>query len=207
VTAPAPGRYRHFQGDEYDVIGTALHTDDGEPVVVYRNDAGALFTRPLSRWLATAYVNGNPMHPTQRFAPLSAGAVRPRVYIASKTCHANNWRALRASLAGSMKIACSWIDEAGPGESADLADLWRRCIREAAAADALIVYGQHTDGPLRGALLEVGAALAAGRPVIQVGTCDTFAGANFVHHPDYHVAADWPQAWQLVHQLTGLGPV
>jgi Protein of unknown function (DUF1653) len=206
VTAPAPGRYRHFKGGEYVVLGTALHTDGGETVVVYRNDAGDLFVRPLSLWLATAYVQGNPMHPTQRFAPLDAAPRRPRVYIASKTCHAHDWRALRASLAGSVQIVCSWIDEAGPGESADLADLWRRCIGEAVNADALIVYGHHTGSKLRGALVEVGAALAAGRPVIQVGTCDSFDGASFVHHPLYHVADGWTHAWGMIYRLTGLTP-
>ena len=31
-----PGRYRHFKGNEYQVLGTATHSETGEPMVVYR---------------------------------------------------------------------------------------------------------------------------------------------------------------------------
>ena len=32
----APGKYRHYKGKEYEVIGVALHTETGEPLVVYK---------------------------------------------------------------------------------------------------------------------------------------------------------------------------
>lgn len=31
-----PGRYRHFKGNEYEVVGIARHSEIEEPVVVYR---------------------------------------------------------------------------------------------------------------------------------------------------------------------------
>ena len=31
-----PGRYRHFKGNEYEVIAIAKHSETEEPMVVYR---------------------------------------------------------------------------------------------------------------------------------------------------------------------------
>ena len=89
------------------------------------------------------------------------------IYTASKTVHAPKWRALRAA---GYSVNSTWIDEAGPGESADLVDLARRCIDEAKAADSLLLYCEPGE-VLKGALIEAGAALAAGKVVRQVGTC------------------------------------
>ena len=50
MTEPIPGRYRHFKGGEYEVLGVARHSETQEPLVVYRplyNDTG-LWVRPLS---------------------------------------------------------------------------------------------------------------------------------------------------------------
>ena len=46
------GKYRHFKGNEYEVIGIASHSETMEPMVVYRalyGDQG-LWVRPLSMW-------------------------------------------------------------------------------------------------------------------------------------------------------------
>lgn len=96
------------------------------------------------------------------------------IYIASKTKHADKWRAMRAD---GWPIISTWIDEAGPGETEDFTDLWRRCVDEAKSAGALLVY-REPDEVLKGAFVEVGAALAAGVPVVAVG-CDEF---SFSHH-------------------------
>lgn len=47
-----PGRYRHFKGGEYEVLGTALHSETKEPMVVYRAlyGEGGLWVRPAAMW-------------------------------------------------------------------------------------------------------------------------------------------------------------
>ena len=44
------GKYRHFKGMEYEVIGVARHSETEEPMVVYRAlyGEGGLWVRPLS---------------------------------------------------------------------------------------------------------------------------------------------------------------
>lgn len=88
------------------------------------------------------------------------------IYIASKTKHADRWRLLRDKVG--EPVISTWIDEAGPGESADLDDLWRRCVAEASACDVLIVYCEPGE-VLKGAWVEVGAALAHNVPVFAIG--------------------------------------
>lgn len=47
-----PGRYRHFKGNEYEVIGTARHSETMEELVVYRACYGerGLWVRPAAMW-------------------------------------------------------------------------------------------------------------------------------------------------------------
>ena len=47
------GKYRHFKGMEYEVIGVARHSETEEPMVVYRAlyGEGGLWVRPLSMWM------------------------------------------------------------------------------------------------------------------------------------------------------------
>ena len=47
-----PGRYRHFKGKYYEVIGVARHSETEEELVVYRPLYGerGLWVRPLSMW-------------------------------------------------------------------------------------------------------------------------------------------------------------
>lgn len=47
-----PGRYRHFKGNEYEVIGVARHSETLEELVVYRALYGerGLWVRPASMW-------------------------------------------------------------------------------------------------------------------------------------------------------------
>jgi hypothetical protein len=99
-----------------------------------------------------------------------------KIYTASRVRHAHLWIALRDR---GVPISSTWIDEAGEGQSASLSDLWVRCVKEASEADALIVYIHPDDGYLKGALVEVGSALACGVPVCVVGKTD----ASWVHHP------------------------
>ena len=47
-----PGRYRHFKGNEYLLIGVASHSETMEPMVVYKAlyGDGGLWVRPASMW-------------------------------------------------------------------------------------------------------------------------------------------------------------
>jgi hypothetical protein len=58
-----PGRYRHYKGNEYDVIGVARHSETEEPFVVYRALYGerGLWIRPAAVFLETVLVEGRPV--------------------------------------------------------------------------------------------------------------------------------------------------
>lgn len=47
-----PGKYRHFKGGEYELIGVAKHSETLEPMVVYRAryGDGGLWVRPAHMW-------------------------------------------------------------------------------------------------------------------------------------------------------------
>ena len=47
-----PGKYVHFKGNKYEVIGTAIHSETLEEMVVYRAlyGDGGLWVRPASMW-------------------------------------------------------------------------------------------------------------------------------------------------------------
>ena len=51
---PLPGRYRHFKGNQYQVLEMATHSETREPMVVYRALYGerGLWVRPASMWFA-----------------------------------------------------------------------------------------------------------------------------------------------------------
>ena len=55
-----PGRYRHFKGREYEVLGIARHAETEEELVVYRALYGdfGLWVRPVSMWNETVERDG-----------------------------------------------------------------------------------------------------------------------------------------------------
>ncbi|MBR0356244.1 MAG: DUF1653 domain-containing protein [Clostridia bacterium] len=55
-----PGRYRHFKGREYEVLGIARHSEDESPLVVYRALYGdfGLWVRPADMWQETVVRDG-----------------------------------------------------------------------------------------------------------------------------------------------------
>ena len=60
MNEPLPGRYRHFKGGEYEVLGVARHSETDERLVVYRplyNDTG-LWVRPIAMFLETVTADG-----------------------------------------------------------------------------------------------------------------------------------------------------
>ena len=54
------GKYRHFKGKEYELIGIASHSETMEPMVVYRALYGeqGLWVRPASMWTETVDRDG-----------------------------------------------------------------------------------------------------------------------------------------------------
>jgi hypothetical protein len=57
-----PGRYRHYKGNDYEVVGVAKHSETEEEVVVYRALYGEreLWVRPLVMFFDTVVVEGRP---------------------------------------------------------------------------------------------------------------------------------------------------
>ncbi|MCI2046743.1 MAG: DUF1653 domain-containing protein [Faecalibacterium sp.] len=51
---PLPGRYRHFKGNEYQVLSIATHSETREQMVVYRALYGekGIWVRPAAMWFA-----------------------------------------------------------------------------------------------------------------------------------------------------------
>jgi hypothetical protein len=71
MTEIKPGKYRHFKGKEYEVIGVAHHSETQEPLVVYRAlyysegfGENALWVRPLNMFTETVEKDGQQI---QRF--------------------------------------------------------------------------------------------------------------------------------------------
>lgn len=60
LPATPPGRYRHYKGGEYEVIGAARHSETLEPLVVYRPlyNATGLWVRPHAMFFGTLEVDG-----------------------------------------------------------------------------------------------------------------------------------------------------
>jgi hypothetical protein len=58
-----PGRYRHYKGNEYEVIGVARHSETHEELVVYRPlyGAGGLWVRPKAMFCEIVVVDGQPV--------------------------------------------------------------------------------------------------------------------------------------------------
>lgn len=54
------GRYRHYKGGEYEVVGVARHSESLEPLVVYRPlyDATGLWVRPYTLFFETIELDG-----------------------------------------------------------------------------------------------------------------------------------------------------
>lgn len=54
------GRYRHYKGGVYDVIGVARHSETLEALVVYRPvcNASGLWVRPHAMFFGTVEVEG-----------------------------------------------------------------------------------------------------------------------------------------------------
>ena len=72
-TSIKPGRYRHYKGNVYTVIGTAQHSETLEEVVVYRQEYGehGLWVRPQEMFSETVKIDGLKV---PRFQPLASSS-------------------------------------------------------------------------------------------------------------------------------------
>ena len=64
------GRYRHYKGGEYEVVGVVRHSESLEPMVLYRplyNESG-MWVRPFSMFLEDIEFDGRRQ---ARFARIS----------------------------------------------------------------------------------------------------------------------------------------
>ncbi len=54
------GRYRHYKGNEYEVIGMAQHSETREMMVVYRPlyGEGAMWVRPAAMFVEDVLIDG-----------------------------------------------------------------------------------------------------------------------------------------------------
>ena len=73
MTEITPGRYRHYKGNEYTVVGTARHSETLEEHVVYRQEYGehGLWVRPKQMFSETVKVDGKDV---PRFLPLGSSS-------------------------------------------------------------------------------------------------------------------------------------
>jgi hypothetical protein len=57
---PKPGRYRHYKGNDYRVIGLARHSETREPLVVYQALYGerGLWVRPVAMFTEEIELGG-----------------------------------------------------------------------------------------------------------------------------------------------------
>ncbi|OYU97825.1 MAG: hypothetical protein CFE45_18925 [Burkholderiales bacterium PBB5] len=72
LPATPTGRYRHYKGNLYEVLGAARHSETLAPMVVYRPlyGEGALWVRPHAMFFESVSIDGL----TQpRFARLDGG--------------------------------------------------------------------------------------------------------------------------------------
>lgn len=55
-----PGRYRHFKGNEYELLYVAKHSETLEEMVVYRAlyGEGGVWVRPAAMWNETVERDG-----------------------------------------------------------------------------------------------------------------------------------------------------
>lgn len=110
----------------------------------------------------------NRVTPLVRAAPQSLSpeeTPESGIYVASRVARAPEWRSLREQ---GHPIISTWIDEDGEGDTDDFGELWQRIQGEIAECAAVIFWGANEDAPWKGAFIEVGIALALGKPVYAV---------------------------------------
>lgn len=70
-----PGRYRHYKGKDYQVLGMAKHSETLDELVLYvpLYGEGGYWVRPAAMFAETVEVNGEPVARFQYLGPLDPG--------------------------------------------------------------------------------------------------------------------------------------
>lgn len=112
---------------------------------------------------------------------LSKAQRRVAIYGASKTVHAPLWVTLRDQ---GFNIVSSWIDlpRDKTGQQIDHSKLWRDIEADVRRADFLVLYCLPGE-LLKGALVELGMALALGKTAFVYGHRDNDCIGTFRAHP------------------------
>ena len=113
-----------------------------------------------------------------------------KVYVASKVWHAPKWREhLDVFDHFNVGVTSRWVNYADDSDIVQnrKGELWQHCLEDIQKADAMIVYCERFDEQQRGVLVEAGHAIALGKPVICINTCETFTACArsdvaFTHH-------------------------
>lgn len=118
-----------------------------------------------------------------------------RIYSAGKVWHAPKFRELRDN--HGYNIIANWIDFTASAEG-DFR-VWPHCLRDAKNCDLLILYCEDAAEEQRGAIVEAGHAMSAGKPVYCINTCKTLkaneiSDVAFTKDPLWH----WVKANTLV---------
>ncbi|NRF68036.1 DUF1653 domain-containing protein [Aquincola sp. S2] len=69
LPAAPVGRYRHYSGKEYELVGVVRHSETLEPMVLYRPlyGEGALWVRPYAMFFENVVIDGVEQ---RRFQPI-----------------------------------------------------------------------------------------------------------------------------------------
>ena len=80
------GRWKHFKGNIYEVIANGFDSEDGQPIVIYRDTSGErkIWTRRESEWLDNVTKNGANL---QRFTYLeNEGEIKEVIFEKKDLC-------------------------------------------------------------------------------------------------------------------------
>ncbi|MBM4132697.1 MAG: DUF1653 domain-containing protein [Nitrospira sp.] len=71
-----PGRYRHYKGQDYEVLGSATHSETEEEFGVYRALYGerGLWVRPKAMFVEEIVVDGRRVPRFQYVSPCGSGS-------------------------------------------------------------------------------------------------------------------------------------
>lgn len=116
------------------------------------------------------------------------------IYVASKAMYGREWVAMREA---GVPIISTWIDQSGFGDTSDWPKLWLNCIAEASSANALVLIRRPRD-IIKGAWVEVGAALGNNVPVFAVG----IENYSIRHHPLVTLCQTETEAFNLARKMS-----